>query len=210
MRADYAPNIEVYQVDGGVDYARLYHTFHLGLYVRGADRTGTFRIYNARNKSAGAGVSPLTNIFMGVDCFSDNWESGSEILSQGMFYARKNGDPSYVALSDTPNLSLGSLPVDGYVDVDFKLTIPDPYPLDESSQTRHGIIAFKIIFSGGFAQDDPVQKSIYNRTSYNMVGFDHDTHQRRSQSMEEIDWLAVLVFVVTASEGSGLSQIGVA
>lgn len=210
MRAD-GPFLDIYYKPavGDLDYDAPYRSIYVAPYVRGTTREVTYRMYYAKGKSADDDYQPLYNVSIGVEAVTGGtWRQGSEVVSQGFVYVKEDGDPSYTQLTGTTKFSLGSMDVDSYKDIVFKFYIPDPYPLDESAETRHGAIHFKFVFDEeGFMLNDKVRLGMFGSSLFGVTVFDHLDDSAVNSAPNTVGWLLCKMIVLTEAEGAILSNL---
>jgi len=193
---------------GSPDYNVPYRTIDHGLYERGTNSEIKLRLYYGRGLSASPWLQPIFRVRLGVgETGGGAWRHGTEVVSQGFHYVRFVGDPAYTQLDTTTTFDLGDFTVNSYKDLQFKFAIPDPYPIDETGNIRHGVMHWRLVFSGGTMMYDQSKAALFGNFTYGTRVFLPRAERPISTIGDSVTWLLCRANVVTASEGTILSQV---
>lgn len=211
MRADNGATFNIFYIDptSGVLDVPI-RAAYFDYYVRGTTRTEQIRIQyiGSENPLVNSLQPTLAGLKFGIVWDGGTWRLGSEFVSEGFLSARLLPDGEFVALSDTDGPLLGDLGVGDYVDIELKLVIPEPYPLTEVGDVRHGAVYFKLGFIGGDAINDPARASLYLSAAYGGSAFlSYGDPSIKESNPKDVDWFVFKATIFTAAEALELSDI---
>ena len=210
MRADNGAIFDVFYItpDGDVLTAPL-RSVIFDNYVRGRIRTEQVRLMYYGDQYGDLDIVPaMAGLEFGLVFVGDTWRNGKEINSEGFLSARILPDGEFSPLTSTSGLYIGDMEVGEYVDLELKLEIPEPYPITETTDIRHGVMYCGLGFVSGNAVCDPAAPSIYlfdtfGSFVYSGVG---DPSLKESNP-KDMNWLLFRTTVFTAAEALSMADI---
>jgi len=136
MRALGGPALDLFYKPVGADpdYTRPLHSVEWHYYVRGTSRTIPTQLYYGYGQTNAALYRPLIGLGINIAAIGTHWRHGTEIVSENFIDARVGGG-SWVDLGTGGGLFLGNMDLGDSLNIDFRMNIPDPYPIDEGPVT---------------------------------------------------------------------------